>query len=692
MRNEKTRNTLAFAGVIGAALAVGILSAPVEAGFKSNGWPGNGFATSEIPAAPTALTPGQQMYLDAVKAANPGLSDADARTKASAIHEGLCKAIDLVKKQNATVGACLAKLKKKGAICVSFNMKDAVGGAINDGKADCNENDKINISSKKLAEGCPPPYDPALYWVATILLHEGTHAEQDYSTDTTGLDACKARAKRTMTRLCNEAGTGMGGEPKGAHVIENEWIDEIKEALDELESIEPTSMIDWSDATTEMFNGIFPLPEPQRQNAIDALRKAACANKRGNDRAIDCYRKAKMKLQNFIDTNYTSPDIDPSEKQAAQQILRDCLNTAKWKWVFKFFDIPAKSLLSSAESGIIEQFDDDSTANDLDTGLMGVSDMELLDDGIAGDPLDDLVVAGPNLPGMGEAFVYYDGNDNDVFEPSEQTDNFPLPPGVAGNVDLIPPQPELIGIHPWLLFDHDSFSFYIMTDNNLDGIPDGVDPIPVFQILLPELVDLAHLIQEWNWDGQRLVGFDDMITGAPVLPFDAEVLVLEDQNGDGIPDFEVPFADMLPLVQFGPTWGGEPLPGDIELELYGYPGHQVEVQIVDPVDFVPIQIVALGLTSVDPITVTLDQPLAPLDHVLLVDLNNGLPSPLLVVRCPGDINGDGVVDTADLGILIGQFGETGFEQPADINGDCVVDTADLGILVGNFGCGSVGLE
>ncbi len=52
---------------------------------------------------------------------------------------------------------------------------------------------------------------------------------------------------------------------------------------------------------------------------------------------------------------------------------------------------------------------------------------------------------------------------------------------------------------------------------------------------------------------------------------------------------------------------------------------------------------------------------------------------------PGDLNGDGTVDTADLGILIGQFGTAG--PGADINGDGMVDTADLGILIGNFGAG-----
>lgn len=51
--------------------------------------------------------------------------------------------------------------------------------------------------------------------------------------------------------------------------------------------------------------------------------------------------------------------------------------------------------------------------------------------------------------------------------------------------------------------------------------------------------------------------------------------------------------------------------------------------------------------------------------------------------CPGDLNGDGIVDAADLGGLIGAFGSA--SATADINGDGIVDAADLGVLIGAFG-------
>ena len=48
----------------------------------------------------------------------------------------------------------------------------------------------------------------------------------------------------------------------------------------------------------------------------------------------------------------------------------------------------------------------------------------------------------------------------------------------------------------------------------------------------------------------------------------------------------------------------------------------------------------------------------------------------------GDINGDGKVDGADLGLLIADWGTTG--PHADLNGDGVVDGGDLGILLANW--------
>jgi agmatine/peptidylarginine deiminase len=56
-----------------------------------------------------------------------------------------------------------------------------------------------------------------------------------------------------------------------------------------------------------------------------------------------------------------------------------------------------------------------------------------------------------------------------------------------------------------------------------------------------------------------------------------------------------------------------------------------------------------------------------------------------LASCPGDLDGSGVIDAADLAILLGAWGGFG---PSDLDGNGTVDAADLAILLGGWGsCG-----
>ncbi len=80
----------------------------------------------------------------------------------------------------------------------------------------------------------------------------------------------------------------------------------------------------------------------------------------------------------------------------------------------------------------------------------------------------------------------------------------------------------------------------------------------------------------------------------------------------------------------------------------------------------------------------------------LADSNsNGIPdlcecatNPSLPACCPGDIYRNGIVDGADLGILLSEWGPVNPSTNSDLDGSGNVNGADLGLLLANWGaCG-----
>ena len=52
--------------------------------------------------------------------------------------------------------------------------------------------------------------------------------------------------------------------------------------------------------------------------------------------------------------------------------------------------------------------------------------------------------------------------------------------------------------------------------------------------------------------------------------------------------------------------------------------------------------------------------------------------------CPADLNGDRIVDGADLGFVIAGWGDC-VACPGDLDGDDFVDGSDLGLMIAAFG-------
>ncbi len=61
----------------------------------------------------------------------------------------------------------------------------------------------------------------------------------------------------------------------------------------------------------------------------------------------------------------------------------------------------------------------------------------------------------------------------------------------------------------------------------------------------------------------------------------------------------------------------------------------------------------------------------------------GDPAVIEIVRCFGDLDGDGETGFSDLVILIGEFGSG---SAGDLDGDGNTDFADLVLLIGDYGC------
>ncbi len=111
---------------------------------------------------------------------------------------------------------------------------------------------------------------------------------------------------------------------------------------------------------------------------------------------------------------------------------------------------------------------------------------------------------------------------------------------------------------------------------------------------------------------------------------------------------------------------------------------------------IPVQILGLDLVSLSPTQVELNAqvalllpecPLGPPRFATLgVNLRRGFARGIPPLpECPGDTNGDNIVNFTDLNTVLSTFGQIGSGLAGDVNGDGIVDFTDLNIVLSNFG-------
>lgn len=498
-------------------------------------------------------------------------------------------------------------MKANGRLCVAFNL-DNYGVCINDKLTGC-DGDKINVRARSLRDGCLPPYAPAMYWSVTTLLHEGTHATQSYDAAPTG-DRDKDKAAKMKVRACNEV---------DAHTAENDWIVELKAALEKLKNNQPVDG-GASQATKDIYDALAKLGAAEKAAAIAELEKALDANKAGNDTAIECYNKAKTAFQAFIDAPYGTP----AEKDKAKKDLKDALEAAAWKNVLSHYSVP-KMFLSDGGSGILRQIDGASTIS-LDTGMTGIMDFQLLNQNTV------LWVSGRTGATSGELRCYVDSNADTLFASSELAATIPYPVGMADNLSLAVRGD--VNVAAGLLvavYDSNITNPRILriVDASQDFVPESIGApiasVPLTTIVPPLRFHFRQTGEMW--------GVNEIDSTNPGFTGDDELLVMTDTNADTFYETSV-VSTWDSQTMEAPAWKGDLAVGGQQVVITGELGHPVSIHAVDQ-NFVPVELLAQFVhNNPNGTLVNLSRPVTASDRIQMRDLQTNAVTPVMTPVVP----------------------------------------------------------
>jgi len=222
----------------------------------------------------------------------------------------------------------------------------------------------------------------------------------------------------------------------------------------------------------------------------------------------------------------------------------------------------------------------------------------------------------------------------------------------------------------------DSVRIYLYSNSGEDGLPTDPTGINVWEHMNMNI-----------WNGMPGSGNETLIATSTSATLDAPVWTGIYRVSTGTPE-----ATDKPVFAIDVDFGGQQIPPgndywiDYQVKSNSLDGHSAWTLVVMDVDEGGNPVSKPGNSRQMPIPVfgteweTWVQ--APFGHTfeLAFQIRGQIIGDEPIV---GDLNGDGVVDGADLGILLSAWGEcpsTG-ACPADLNGDGVVDGADLGILL-----------
>jgi len=215
---------------------------------------------------------------------------------------------------------------------------------------------------------------------------------------------------------------------------------------------------------------------------------------------------------------------------------------------------------------------------------------------------------------------------------------------------------------PDRVFDADLVEFFGFPFTEDPGVNSAVNTFQPFTIVRLSIVDALRL-----WDGSS---FDNVATD----PTDPNTFItMEVDFGSTVIESPTTPGARVEAIQFAVSSLGD---------LHVHPGNTLPQNAPDGVYLLAFDLTSdeAGLAPSEPyyIVYNFNRTQDEQDEAIQWVRDNLLtPTP--------DLNADGVVDGADLGLLLGAWGACAASCEADLNADGVVDGADLGLLLGAWG-------
>jgi len=521
---------------------------------------------------------------------NRSLTEAEARDRALLLERNLDNAIELVKLRHQERGDCLALLKKKGRLCVSFDSSEKCAGACrHDQAAACMENDAITLNLKLTGTNALPSHDPVMFWLVSTLLHAATHAAQDFTVATPPPDPDRRRAEENLKRVANELEAHTGG---------TNWSRDLVAMLDKTLRGEPLP-VNSSPLLKRLYLDLNLLGPADRTSAAMALTHAALGGLRSDLRALAGYARARAALQGFLNASLS----DPGARTATLHQLKSNLALSSWKTFVSHYEMP-RLLSGGGESGILEQMDGP-TSYFLTTGMRAIMDFDLSPDERT------LVISGlGQVNNTASLHVYSDDNLNGIFEPFERMILYENNPQLSLNLSL--------ARHPLnqtlLVYDQASQTLRQLLDANFDGKPDWLGPV-VF-----ETSESLQWVFRWYFDetGKTIRGFPFIDNRCPALAHDEVIAEAFDEEGDGAFE-QFQFVTIGQVEAIGPTWLGQVTPGQTTLAVVGQLGNPILAFLLTPENVPGDLLGQVFHTAFTGDALPLSRPLTSDDRLILLD-------------------------------------------------------------------------